>query len=222
MRKTTAWMGSFLFVAGVGFVFSGCASRDGVTAGLELMSEAEFQNTVDKFTEHTQQYKGLYNTVDLHATLRNSSVLRAQLEQSARLFQWDRAKFQLEANKTAEKAKSETEIFLAFFTPERKNDDLNKSNTQWRAYLEVDGRRWEGKITKVKGTEAELQGIYPYYSKLSTPYSITFPVPVANVEGKESKFTLTGPVALVVLNFPALTGPGQVIAPSTTPGTLSQ
>lgn len=214
MKKTAALMGSLIFVAGLGVVLNGCATREGGNAGLELMSETEFQNTVEKFTRRSQQYQGLYNTVDIHATLRNSSVIRAQLEQNARLYQWDRAKFQLESNKAGEKAKNETEVFLSFYTPDRKNDDLQKSSTQWRTYLEVDGRRWEGKVTKVKTTEVEIQGMYPYYTRLATPYSVTFPVPIATVEGKEAKVTLTGPVALVVLAFPPLAGPGTAIAPA--------
>jgi hypothetical protein len=192
----------FATLAALAFL-GACASRVVSSTGLELMTESAYQNVTDNYTERNQTYQGLYNTLDLTATLVNSAVARAQLEQNARLYQWDRAKFQGETNKAAEKLRNESLVFLSFYTPDRKNDDLHKSSTQWRVYLESDGRRFEGKVTKNKLQLSELQGIYSYHNRFATPYMITFPVAMTSIESKPVKFTLTGPVGIAVLTFKA-------------------
>ncbi|MBX3032513.1 MAG: hypothetical protein KF865_01215 [Bdellovibrionaceae bacterium] len=181
--------------------FTGCATRPAANQGLELMSVAEYEKVVDRHTQRSQKYSGLYNTMDVTATLVNTAVAKAQLEQKARLLQWDRAQFQLESNKLAEKNKNETEVFLSFFTPDKKNDDLQKKTTQWRVYLEADGRRWEGKTMKIRQPIAEIQGLFSYHSRFSTPYLITFPVGTATIDPRTTRFIVTGPIDIVTLEY---------------------
>lgn len=178
-----------------------CAHREPMDPSLTLMSEDQFAETLTNWTDHVQKYEGFYNVLDSRATLRNSPVMKAQMDQSARVYRWDRAKLTAEANKLIEKTRNETEVFLSFYTPTRANDDLHKSGTQWRVYLEVDGKRWEGKVNKIRQSVPEIQGLYPYHTSFATPYSITFTVPLAQVETRPSKFTVTGPMGDAVFNF---------------------
>jgi hypothetical protein len=177
-----------------------CATRQD-PAGLELIPEPEFLATYNSNTKRVQKYDGLYNTIDATVTIRNSQVLRAQLDQNARLYQWDRSQYQLESNKVADKAKNETEVFVSFFTPDRKNDDLNKKTTQWKVYLDVDGKRWEGKISKFKGQTSEIRGVFPSHSQFGTPYSVTFPLPTKSVDNASSKLMITGPLGIAEFVF---------------------
>lgn len=179
----------------------GCATPAPQPEGLVLISPADYQKALDQQTRRSQKYQGLYNVFDLSATLVNPTLAQAQLEQSARLYQWDRAQFQSEKNKSDQQLKDRTEVFLSFYTPEKKNDDLHKSSTQWRVYLESGGRRWEGKVTKIKTTLAEVQGLYPHHTRFSTPYSISFPVSAEQATSQSAKFTLTGPSGTTSLDF---------------------
>ncbi len=179
----------------------GCATTIVSTTGLVLISETEYRKILEQQTLRDQRYQGLYNVFDLSATLVDSRLSQAQLEQSARLYQWDRAQFQAEKNKVDQTLKDQTEIFLSFYTPEKKNDDLNKSGTQWRVYLESGGRRWEGKVKKIKTTLSEVQGIYPHHTRFATPYSITFPVATAEVTAQDVQFLLAGPAGTTKLEF---------------------
>lgn len=178
-----------------------CATRETTATGLDLMSESEYQKVVDRYTQHQQQYKGLYNTMDVTATLVVPTVAHAELEQKARLYQWDRAKLQAETSKANDELRSQTQVFLSFYTPEHKNDDLNKTTTQWRVYLESGGRRWEGKIARIKTPTSEIQGIYPYHVRFSTPYVVTFPTAAATVGKESARFVVTGPVGLMALDY---------------------
>lgn len=197
-------MRSLLLMLALFPLFTGCAGMVTSPNGLVLMNHAQFESVVERYTDRTQRYEGLYNTLDVAATIRNTAVMRGQLESQARIYQWDRVKFQSESNKLAEKARNETEVFLSFYTPERKNDDLSRGNTQWRIYLEVDGRRFEGKASRIKTGTAEVQGFYPYHTRFATPYSVIFPVSVTQIEVKPMKFTVTGPMGMAALNFAQL------------------
>lgn len=182
-------------------VVTSCATTQPDPAGLQLMSEKEYAKVLDHSTRRIQKYSGLYNTVEMAATYLRPEMMQAQLEQSARLYQWDKARFSLEKNRRDELMKNETEFFLSFYTPDKKNDDLHKNNTQWRVYLDADGRRWEAKVTKIKLQLAEVQGLYPYHNRFSTAYSLTFPVSVGTLSLKPVKLVVTGPVDIATLEW---------------------
>lgn len=178
-----------------------CATEQKSSTGLELMSAAEYERVIERNTRHTQKYSGLYNVMDVTATLVNSEVARAQLDQSARQSQWDAARFQLEKNKSDDTLKQKTQVFLSFYTPERKNDDLHKTATTWKVYLQSPERRWEGTATKLKDSLAELQGLYGYHNRFATAYMLSFPVAIKDIEGQPLTLKITGPVGSGDLSF---------------------
>ncbi|MEK6773314.1 MAG: hypothetical protein AABY64_05205 [Bdellovibrionota bacterium] len=187
------------------WLFFSCATTSQNSAGLNLMSESEFETITETYTEKTQVYSGLYNIMDLSGTLMNSAVARAQLDQNARLYQWDAAKMTTEKVKSDEHLNKETEIFISFFTPERKHDDLHKNQTLWKIFMDINGKRYEGKVKKIKLLTDELRGIYPYHTRFATPYSIVFPVSAKSIESLPVKLTVTGPVGSASLQFKTAT-----------------
>src|SRR5207245_2042324 len=129
------WLHIFFFSL-MGFL-AGCALHETQIEGVNLMSHPQIAQSIEDSTRHDVAYQGLYNTIELWGTLRNNEVILAQLHQSAHFAEWDKVKYLAESNKAEEKAKKETEVFLSFYTPEHKNDDLNKDKSQWRVYLEA-------------------------------------------------------------------------------------
>lgn len=192
----------FIFVFAL--MAAACATRDTTPTGLNVMSESAYQNVIDEYSDSTERYSGLYNTITMRSTLLNAKVAHAQLDQKARQFLWDKAKYDEEAKKVDQKLSKESEIFLSFYTPTRKHDNLNRSKTLWRIFLDVDGKRYEGKATKIKLLTTELQSIYAYHNSFSTPYSLIFPVPMTKIENSEAKLTITGPVGSASQNYPAM------------------
>lgn len=180
-----------------------CASQEVSPTGLTLMSEGVYHSTVERFTDSTEKYSGLYNTIMVKGTLLNSKVAQAQLDQSARLYQWDQARYTEEANKGAATRQKETQVFISFYTPDRKHDDLHKNKTLWRIFLDIDGKRVEGKASKIKLVLSEIQSLYEYHTRFGTPYLVTFNVPTSLVEKAKSKMTVTGSVGSASLEFPA-------------------
>lgn len=185
----------------VNLFLTACASYEVTPENRTRKTSGDYASVIEKHTDKARQYSGFYNTLDIEATLITSEVAQAQLEQSVDLYQWDDKRLAEEKGKFEKNLNNETEIFLSFFTPERKNDNLSKPNSIWKIFLDVGGKRFEGKATKIKLSLSELESLYPYHNRFYTPYSVTFPVSVRSIEGKPMKFTITGAVGSATLNF---------------------
>ena len=179
---------------------TGCASKYQNT-GLHLIDESDYYSTVDKNARRKQVYDGFYATMDFSAVLLNTPTSRARVDQNARIYQWDSDKYKDEKAKAESNLAKQTEVFLSFYVPDRKNDDLNKTKTLWKIFLDANGKRYEGKAEKIKTVIAEVIAIYPQHNRWSTPYKVTFNVPTSYVEASPVKLTLTGPVGSASVDF---------------------
>ena len=141
------------------------------------------------------------NVLTFSATMLNSKILQAQLMQKARLYQWDSTTFNNETQKVNTETDKAAQFFISFYTPERKHDDLHKNQTLWKIFLDADGRRYEGKATKIKLLTNEVQALYPDHTRFATPYILTFPVSMKSIENKPVRLTLTGTVASATVEF---------------------
>lgn len=178
-----------------------CATYETTPSGRNIRTESEYFNVIDQNSDKVTRYSGLYNLLDAQGTILNSKVLEAQMDQLTRIYQWDDKKFLEEKSKNEGRLNKEAEFFLAFYTPERKSDDLNRPNTQWRLFLDVGGKRYEGKVTKIKTALPELISLYPSFNRFYTPYSVIFNVPMKSIEASPLKMTITGSVGSAILNF---------------------
>lgn len=185
----------------VPFLFAGCATHEVTPDSRIINRNNDYEAILEKYTDKARRYSGFYNTLDIEATLISSKVAKAQIEKSVELYQWDEKRIAEEKGKFESRLNNETEIFLSFFTPERKNDNLSKPNSIWKIFLDVGGKRYEGKATKIKLSLSEIESLYPYHNRFYTPYSVTFPLSVRSTEGKPMKLTITGAVGSASLNF---------------------
>lgn len=191
------------------FLFVGCSTTNSSSAKLKLISESDYQMILEANTQRKQVYSGLYNIMDLTTTLLTSKVVDAQNDQFARLYLWDENKYSQEKAKSLDKISKETEVFVSFFTPERKHDDLHKNQTLWKVFMDLsnngESKRIEGKVKKIKLLTEEIQGFYPYHNRFATPYTITFPISIKQVESyTEVNLTITGPIGSATVNFKEL------------------
>lgn len=179
----------------------GCASTITNRAGVNLMSASAYENIVDNWSDHIEDYSGLNNTVTIQATLLGSDVSLAQVDQNARIFQWDQVTYENEKKLAENRMAQETQVFVSFYSPERKWDDLYKSKTLWKVFLDANGQRYEGKVTKIKLLTREIQSLYHYHTSFASPYMISFPVSARSLDGKQVKVVFTGAIGSVIMNF---------------------
>lgn len=185
----------------IAFLISACSSTPKNSQGLVVISQSEYQKRIEPYTKKIETYQGLLNTLHLTATLLNSQVVDNQLLNQARLYQWSPEQLETEKIKAQENLNKQTQVFVSLYTPEKKHDDLHKNKTLWKIFLDSQGRRYEGKAAKVKLLTSEIQSLYPDHTRFGTPYLVTFAIPARDIESGPVKFTLTGPVDSVSLEF---------------------
>lgn len=182
-------------------ILSSCASYEVTPSGRTQKTVSDYMTTVEKYTDRVRKYSGFHNTIDMEGTLLNSEVMKAQVEQAAYLYQWDDARVSEESTKRQGKMAEQTEFFISFYTPDRKNDSLFKKDSIWKIFLDVGGRRFEGTATKIKMEAIAIEGLYPYHNRFYTPYSVVFPVATNAVEKSPLELTVTGAVGSATLKF---------------------
>jgi uncharacterized protein YceK len=205
MKSVLAKIPALLTLA---FVLSGCSTMlkgdPRPTEGTKIPGGYTYEQEIERFSRGETEYAGLYNNFEFKATILNSEIRNVVIEKRANAYQWDPAKTASEREKSIQEMASTTQVFVAFFTPDNKNDNLTDIKSIWKIYLDAGGRRYEAKITRVRLLIAEIQSMYPYFTRWTTPYIATFDVPTAAIETQTAKFTITGPLGTREIEFPAL------------------
>lgn len=185
-------------------ILSACATTPVSNPNVvEALGEQEYATLVKKHTTKTNQYSGFYQTFQADMTIMSSEVQTAALKQKGHFLQWDQRQYQTERDKMMQEASAYAKFFMRFFSPDHDYDDLHKGKTIWKVYLDYGGSRFEGKVKKLSDKYVELQTIYPHLDRFSTPYEITFNVPMTTVESGEAKVTLTSSLGTAEFKFPA-------------------
>ena len=170
--------------------------------GVNGPSETEYLSTIAKNTVKTNQYAGFYQTFQADLTILTADVETAGLRKRGYFLQWDPKQYQAEREKMLQDHSAYSKFFMRFFSPDHDYDDLQKGKSIWRVYIEISGQRFEGKVKKLSDKYVELQTLYPYLDHFSTPYEITFNVPMHTVENGPAKVTLTSSLGTAEFIFP--------------------
>ena len=190
-----------LFIIILNFV--ACASTPDSTPTFSI-SDDQYEDVIETYTDQTQKYDGPYNILEVSATLLNSHVIEAQMLRQASVFHWDKTKYQTELESKQNGAKTKTEFFVSFFTPDKKSGELTRTNTLWKTLLKINDIEYVGTPKKLSLLPVEIKNLYPRYNRWSNPYVITFDVPMNQVEKSISELVLTGPVGTASLKFKSI------------------
>lgn len=180
------------------------ASDAAASDNTKVATTRSFDEKIDRYSAGDVEYNGLYNNFEYKATLLNSYVREAQITKRAEYYQWNESQTSIEREKSNQEMSSQTKVFMAFFTPNAKNDNLVEDKSIWKLYLDASGRRYEGKVKRIRTLLAEQQSLFPFMTRWATPYEITFDVPTSAIERGPSVFTVTGPLGARAVNFNAL------------------
>jgi hypothetical protein len=178
-----------------------CQSGEKSQSNIIQFSVSEYEDVIENYTEQALEYDGLQNTIEFHATLLNSRVIEAQTLRKASMLLWEKTQYDQELSARIGKSKETTEVFVSFFTPERKNNDLARSETLWKIFLKNKDKRSEGKVEKVTLLHSEIQSLYPQHNRWSNAYVVKFPIAISEIENKGIELIITGPVGTKSVHF---------------------
>jgi hypothetical protein len=139
-------------------------------------TEGAWAEARDAATRTTKLYNVLDDVAFATATYQSPAVRTARVD---RIAQW---KGMLPAERDALLARERTEsaegedFLLAFFTEDRRANDLATDRGTWRVVLVVNGNEQAlpAKISLVK-RDPTLQALYPYITDFETLYRVRFP-----------------------------------------------
>ncbi|MCM2282750.1 MAG: hypothetical protein NDI61_12995 [Bdellovibrionaceae bacterium] len=207
MRATHVFCHTLLLSAVLTLGACATAEKAGEPGGANAMLEKgggtqdPYLKVIEQFSEGDSDYQTFYNQFAYKATLVNSPVREATLLKEADYFKWDPQQLATERAKAEKKMETTTEIFMSFFTPERRNDNLTDIKSIWRVYLDVDGKRYQGRAKKAKKLFPELNALFPYHTRWNTPYVLEFDLPTQTPQNAGAKLTVTGPLGTREIDF---------------------
>lgn len=168
------------------------------------INESNYAALIDRNSDGQSEYNGFHNNFEFRGTLLNSAVMDGMVKRQADYYQWEEEKIASEREKASQEMSSTTRVHVSFFTPERKNDNLADVKSIWRIFLDAGGQRYAGTAKKDRRLISELQVLYPYHTRWTTPYFFEFPVPTTVIEGQDATLTVTGPLGTRTIKFKAL------------------
>ena len=185
------------------FIASCSSTAEKTDQAAVLPAEGAYEATLAKNTRKDSVFNGLYNLFQYNATLLTVPMIEAQIERAASYNQWSESQTREMREKTLQEHSGKTQVFISFFAPDRANSKVLGKEGVWTVYLESRGQRYPGELRKVSMNKPEIQNLYPYSDRWSTPYIAVFPVPVSGIQANESKFTITSPVGASTVIFAA-------------------
>ncbi|MFK8138078.1 MAG: hypothetical protein AB8E15_06950 [Bdellovibrionales bacterium] len=167
-----------------------------------LIPDRNYIQMVKKYSVKDELYSGFTNVFYYNATLKTEDVQRAQINYNSRAYQWEESEKRKALRELAESVSNYTEVFVSFYTPDVRNNDLNESGSIWRIFLEVGGKKYLGGVTKISLPPARLRPLYPEHTAWGVPYLVKFPISALDIRDLETKITFTGNLGFSSKVFP--------------------
>lgn len=183
-----------IFFAFLSLIAISCATETPATPD-------DYIKVIESYSAGDVEYVGAYNHFNFRSTLMNTIIQNAIIDRKAALYLWDDIKKQQELGSMQADNASMTKVFMSFYTPDRRNDNLSTPKTIWALYLETPNGRYTGTAKRVRTNPTELMTLYPSHNRFTTAYSVEFPVALASVEGQKLKLTITGPLGTRSVEF---------------------
>ncbi len=162
--------------------------------------EAYFSK-IEQHSAGDKQFAGLYHNFEFRATILTHEISKSIHDRLDKFYEWDQFEEQEKLNERMQELSDKTKMWLSFFTPERKNDNLANKISIWKIYLEANGQRYEGRPYKANMNLDEAKALFPYHSRWATAYYVDFPIPTAEIENSSPKLIITGPLGRREVQF---------------------
>jgi len=175
-----------LYVAGF-LLINACSTR-------QLQTEANYRQILRIWSRSAKNYEGLHNTMQAEVIVFHPRLVEQQIQYRAEIYGWNNEKIFTEAQLNVQKATEKIRGFVAFFTPERRQNNLTSKNSTWNIFLDVDQRRIPAEIKRSSTPLPELRLLYPQMTQWHVPYDIEFNVPFQTIMNKPFRIHISGPI----------------------------
>ncbi len=147
------------------------------------------------------QFAGVYENFEFRSTLFTREVSLAVHKRLKQYYDWNEEESSQKLSKRMDEMNNKTKIWLSFYTPSGKDNNLSNKRSIWKIYIFNQGQRYEGKPYPANANLSAAKALMPYHSRWTTAYYVDFPVPTDQLQGSV-KLVITGPLGRREVNFP--------------------
>lgn len=184
----------------IGMTSAACSSAG---KAKEYSPSEEYIQRVKKLSIKDELYSGWTNIFHYSATLITKDIYAEQIEFQSKVYKWTQDEIIKHRRKMLEELGNQSKMFVSFFTPEIRYNDLNEPKSIWRVYLVVNGTRYLGDVKKNSQAYPRLKSIYPKHSPWGKAYDVSFAVPYESLERADSiDLVITGDLGLSEKSIP--------------------
>jgi hypothetical protein len=196
------WVNLFVFI----FMFviqTSCTTQSHIKSDIPLpkIKPDQYAKLISNNTKKDSKYDGFQNLYEVSATLLSTEIKLAQLDRIRFYQSWDPIQVSEERERYLQRMSSESEFFLSYFSPQKDLRKLHSGKTPWKIYLEVNGKRYEGRIKKYLNNKAQVNTLFPHHSRWSKAYLAVFKVPTEAIENSSNKFIFTSSAGKSIFEY---------------------
>ncbi len=178
--------------------------------------EGDWAAVRDGATRRLQLYDGLVHRATATATFLAPSVREARARRLARWLSW--TEDELSRRLAAERAEADAfdEFVVAFYTADRKANDLDAQTSVWRVAVELGAVEILASKIGAIDSDATVVALFPWVAPFDTVYRIRFPHPPDGpLAGRPFVLRISSAMGPLALDFGAK--PRQVDVPRQAP-----
>ena len=162
---------------------------------------SEYLRIIRENSAGDKQFSGVYENFEFHSTLFTREVSRAIHNRLKQYYDWNPELAEEKLKERMTDLDDKTKVWLSFYTPNNKDDNLSNKLSIWKIYLVNQGQRYEGRPYPANINLSEAQALMPYHSRWATAYYVDFPVPTDQIKGS-TDIIITGPLGRRKAIFP--------------------
>ena len=162
---------------------------------------SEYLKIIRENSAGDTQFAGVYENFEFRSTLFTRKVSLAVHKRLKQYYDWNEEENSQKLSKRMEEMNSKTKIWLSFYTPSGKDNNLSNKRSIWKIYLFNQDRRYEGKPYPANTNLNAAKALIPYHSRWTTAYYVDFPVPTDQLQSPV-KLVITGPLGRREVIFP--------------------
>ena len=162
---------------------------------------SEYIRIIRENSAGDKKFSGVYENFEFHSTLFTHEVSRAIHDRLKQYYDWTAELAEEKLKERMADLDNKTKVWLSFYTPNNKDDNLSNKLSIWKIYLVNQGQRYEGRPYPANINLSEAQALMPYHSRWTTAYYVDFPVPTDQIKGP-TDIIITGPLGRRKATFP--------------------
>jgi hypothetical protein len=165
-------------------------------------SPSDYVSTVARWTQFEQGYDKFAQSFKVAGTVLSRELVDAQVRLDGENFNWSADQKEQNRQKALYDLQTQTTVLVSLYTAKDEDNNLDKSNSVWNLFLDVNGKRLVPQsVKRIFENRASLLQKYPHLEIWNKNYYVKFAVPTDDATSSHAAFTIAGPLGSAHMKF---------------------